>query len=508
MTRMCAQQSADGLSTEHLQADLRGRSVRGGALNVVSQGAQFLIRTASTVVLARLLTPADFGLVAMVVAITSLATAFADLGLSEATIQRKEITPDQVSALFWINVAIGMGLTLITMASAPLLASFYKEPRLRNITLFLSLAFVIGGLRVQPDALLKRQMRYKAIAIRDIAAFALGVPVAIVIAWRGGGYWALVAFPLTSSFIQMALSWLMVNWRPSLPRRNTQIGSMVAFGGNVAASYLVFNIHRSADNVLIGWYWGATPLGFYSKAYELLMLPVRQLNLPIGSVAVSAFSRIQGEPERFARYYLRTAGLIMWISTPIFGFLLVAAQPVIVLILGAQWRAAAPVFQILAISAVGQMLLESTVWLFVSLGQSARLLKMLLLISPVIIGSFVVGLPFGIKGVALAYSVALTLTLPWILHFAFRGTSLTLRQLGRAILCPISVCLLGIASSELFLQWIAPVHVLSQLLVVAIGFAVAYSLAVLIRPIREEALSFRSVLRELRPPREAPVPVT
>ena len=140
---------------------------------------------------------------------------------------------------------------------------------------------------------------------------------------------------------------------PGLPRRDAKVGSMIAFGGNVAASYLIFNVNRSADNVLIGWYWGAGPLGLYSRAYNLLMLPVRQLSAPAGSVAVPAFSRIQSDPERFARYYLRTVNLIMWISTPIFGFLFVAAQPVIVLVLGNQWREAAPVFQILAISALG-----------------------------------------------------------------------------------------------------------------------------------------------------------
>ena len=153
------QQSLDGLSTDHLQADLRGRSVRGGVVNVTSQGAQFLIQSVATVVLARLLTPADFGLVAMVSTVTGLGQAFADLGLSEATIQRKEISHEQVSALFWINVAIGIGLMLITVALAPVLARFYRDPRLVKITLLVSLTFLIGGFRVQADAILKRQMR-------------------------------------------------------------------------------------------------------------------------------------------------------------------------------------------------------------------------------------------------------------------------------------------------------------------------------------------------------------
>ena len=211
---------------------------------------------------------------------------------------------------------------------------------------------------MQPDAILKRQMRFASLAIRDVASYAIAVPVAIMMAWRGAGYWALVALPLTLNFMQMALSWLMVNWRPGLPRRDAQVGSMIAFGGNVAASYFIVNVNRSADNVLIGRYSGAGPLGLYSRAYNLLMLPVRQLSTPAGSVAIPAFSRTQSDPERFARYYLSAANLMMWISAPIFGFLFVAAQPVIVLTLGNQWQQAAPVFQILAVAALAQLLLE------------------------------------------------------------------------------------------------------------------------------------------------------
>jgi O-antigen/teichoic acid export membrane protein len=492
------QQLVDALNTDHLHADLKGRSVRGGLVTLTSQGTQFLMQTVSTVVLARLLVPAEFGMVAMVTAITGLASAFADLGLSEATIQRKEITHDQVSALFWINVAVGLGLMLVTAALAPVLSRFYREPRLVDITLLLSVTFLIGGLRVQPDALLKRQMRFSSLAIRDVASYALAVPIAIAMALRGAGYWALVALPLMLNLTQMALSWLMVKWRPGLPRRDANVGSMVVFGGNVAASYLIFNLNRNADNVLIGWYWGAAPLGLYSRAYNLLMLPVRQLSAPAASVAVPAFSKLQGDPERFARYYLRATSLIMWISAPLFGFLFVAAEPVIILILGARWREAVPVFQILVISALGQMLLESTVWLLVSRGQSQRLLKLLLIISPVIVASFVIGLPFGIKGVALSSSLVLLAMLPWILKFTFRGTDLTLQRVGWALLYPVSVCLAGVFLAELALHLIAPGRTLLQLLVVALGFAAAYSLSALIPPVREEIVSFSKLLRELR----------
>jgi len=492
------QQLLDTFSTEHLHANLKGRSLRGGLLTLGSQGTQFLFQSVATVMLARLLTPSDFGLVAMVTAITGLGQAFADFGLSEATIQRQEITHEQVSTLFWINVGIGLALMLAAVTLAPFMAWFYHEPRLKAITFVVSFTFLFGGLRVQHNALLKRQMRFLALALRDIAAYALAVPLAIIMAWRGAGYWAIVALPLTLNFIQMALSWLLVRWIPGLPRRDAKVGSMISFGGKVAASYVIGSVNRSADAVLIGWRWGAYPLGLYSRAYNLLMLPVRQLSTPAGSVAVPAFSRLQNDPERFARYYLRMANLMMWITTPLFGFLFVAAQPVIILVLGHQWQDAAPVFRILVISALGQMLFDSTSWLFVSRGESARLLKLLLVISPIIVGSFAIGLPFGIKGVALTGSLVLVGMFPWLLRYTFHGTQLNLQRLVKAILTPIALSVAGVLSAEAALRLIVPQRIISQLLTAGLGFGVVYLLSTLVRPVRDEVLSLRKLLSELR----------
>jgi O-antigen/teichoic acid export membrane protein len=502
------QQFLNALTTEHLHADLKGRSVRGGFLTLASQGTQFLIQSVSTVALARLLSPTDFGLVAMVATVTSLAMAFADLGLSEATIQSKELSHDQVSALFWINLGIGVGLMLLTAASAPVLVWFFREPRLKHITFLASLTFLISGLRVQHNALLKRQMRFLSLAIRDISAWALAVPIAITMALHGAGYWALVSLPLTVNFIQMALSWLMVKWIPGPFPRKANVGSMIAFGSNVAASYVVINVLRSVDGVLIGWYWGAGPLGLYSRAYNLLMLPVRQLTVPAGSVAVSSFSRVYDEPERFARYYLRVANLILWICAPVLGFLFVAAKPVVILVLGNQWGGAAAVFQILAVSALVHLLVELTIWSFVSRGQSSRLLKLLLMVAPIIIAGFAIGLPFGIRGVALSGSLVLLGVSLWMVSFSFRGTKLTLRGLGLAMLYPVFLCFAGILAAELTLNLIAPQQLVRQLAVALLSFAAGCSLTMLLPPVRNEVMSLRTLLRELRNSSRAVQPAT
>jgi PST family polysaccharide transporter len=472
-------------------------------LSLAAQGAQFVLQFTSTVVLARLLTTADFGLVAMVTAITAMAAGFADLGLTEATIQRKDITHEQVSTLFWINVSLGLFLSLVTAALAPVLVWFYKEPRLLNITLVVSVSFLIGGLRGQHNALLKRQMRFFAVAIRDVTAYAIAVPVAILMALHGAGYWAIVALPLTLNLVQLIMTWLLVDWRPGLPRRSAHVWSMVGFGGNVAASYVIFNWIRNADNILIGWYWGAAPLGLYSRAYNLLMQPVSQLTAPVASVAIPAFSRIHDDRELFARYYLRVSNLIMWVSAPLFAFLFVAAKPAILLALGGKWRDAVPVFQILTISALAQILLETTLWLFVSRGQSSRLLKLMLIISPIIVGSFVIGLPFNIRGVAISLTVVLLISLPWILHFTFRGTDLTLLRLGRALMCPVLMGVAGVLFAELAQRLLVVQPNISQLLVIAVGFLVAYALSAALPQVRNEFMSLTRLLKDLRPAGEA-----
>jgi O-antigen/teichoic acid export membrane protein len=491
------------LSTEHLKADLKGHSVRGGLLTLASQGTQFFTSLAMTVVLAHLLTPVDFGLVAMVTAITGLGQAFADLGLSEATIQHPDITHDQVSVLFWINLAIGLGLTLITAALAPILAWFYHEPRLIAITLISSPIFVIGGLRVQPDALLKRQMRFKSVAARDIAGCVLGVLISIGMALCGAGYWAIVAYPIVTNLNCMALSWLMVTWRPRLFNRGIEIRSLVTFGGGVAASYLIDSLKNNFSNIAIGWYWGAGPLGLFTRAYTLLMRPLNQLIGPAQGVAVPAFSKLHDDPDRFARYYLRTVSLIMWFGAPIFGFLFAAAGPVIILLLGHKWIGSLRVFQLLAVSAIPLLLLQSSGWVLVSRGQSGRLLKLTLVLSAAMIGSVFVGLPFGIDGVAFCYSITLLVTLPWALRLTFRDTNLTLRRLARALLCPTSVSLVGVFFAEASLHMVAPQRAVSALLTVMLSFATTYSASALIPKVREEVLSFQDLLGVLGWPKRA-----
>jgi O-antigen/teichoic acid export membrane protein len=263
----------------------------------------------------------------------------------------------------------------------------------------------------------------------------------------------------------------------------------------VAASYLTINFTRSADSMLIGRYWGAGPLGLYSRAMNLLLLPTRQLGAPARRVAVPAFSRVQDDPDRLARVYLRMANLIMWITGPIFGFLFVASTPVIVLTLGSKWRTAGPVFQVLAIFALGQLLYESSVWLLISRGLSRRLLKISLIVCPVTVLGYAAGLPFGIKGVAWSGALVMLATFPWMLNLSFRGTPLTLHRLGKRLVFPVTTTLLGVAAGELALHLVIPASTISQILVGGAGFAAGCAVMLLLEPVRQEVTALRELLR-------------
>ena len=257
---------------------------------------------------------------------------------------------------------------------------------------------------------------------------------------------------------------------------------------------------------------GSGAAGLYSRAYNLLMLPVKQLAGPSRSVAVPGFSRVQDDPERLARYYLRAINLMVWITAPLFGFLFVAALPVIVLTLGYHWRAAAPVFQILVIGALGQLLLETSLWLFVSRGRGADLFKAVLGMTPFILGSFAVGLGFGIKGVALCGSLMLMIVLPAVLKVSFRGSLLTLRQVGKTMLCPIGAGFAGVCVAELALHLAPQRNMVAQLALAAGSFAAGLAISALVPQVRRELRSLKDLLNrsELARPgyrQTAPSPV-
>ena len=442
-------------ATDHLMGDLKGHSVRGGAVTLTSQGIKFGLQLGSTMVLARLLAPGDFGLIAMVTAITGFVAMFKDAGLSMATVQRKDITHDQVSTLFWINVGLSALVMLFIAGLAPAIAAFYSEPRLVWITLALASTMILGGLTVQHQALLRRQMRFKALAIIEIAMLVFGIAVAIVMALLGFGYWSLVGMTAGAAFANVVLVWVLCNWRPGLPRRHCGVGSMLRFGGGLTGFNFLNYFTRNADNVIVGFALGSGSLGIYSKAYGLLMMPIRQINAPVGSVLVPALSRLQDNPARYRRAYLQAISAIAVVGMPIVVCAFVLAHEAVAILLGPGWEEAAVVFRWLAPAAFFGTLNVAPGWLCVSLGRAGTQVRWAIISAPLTFAAFIFGVKFGIAGVAAAFSASWCVGLYVFIAMACRGSPVRQRDIAAAIAPQVAASLAATAAGLMLLASLA-----------------------------------------------------
>lgn len=393
-------------------------------------------------VLARILTPRDFGLIAMVAAVTGFIMIFKDLGLSMATVQKAEINHGQVSTLFWINVAISSALMLLTMALAPAVAWFYKEPRLAWVTVALASAFIFGGLTVQHQALLRRQMRFVALATIDISSITFGVGIGIICGLAGLGYWSLVLMQLVMPITMAAGVWIVSGWRPGLPVRRSGVRAMLAFGGYLTGFNVVNYFARNLDKILLGRYWGSQSTGLYTKAYSLLLLPIGQITAPISAVAVPALSRLQNEPERFRNYYLKAIKLIAYITMPLVATMAALSTEIVGLVLGKQWLDAGPIFLVLAVAALWQPVGATVGWIYVSLGQTRRMFAWICIATPLIVLSFLIGLRWGALGVASGYAICSLILVYPNFSFALKRSPIRVGEVFSNIYHPLAISII------------------------------------------------------------------
>ncbi len=433
------------LEVDHLMADLRRRTTTGGAIAIGAQIVRVGLQLANLSIMARLLPAQDFGLVAMATAVTVFVGLFTDLGLSAATVQRKEIGHETVNALFIVNVATGALVMLATMAAAPLAAWGFGDTRVTWIVIALAAQIPVAAAGVQHGAILQRGMRWGAIQWTAISAQFAGVLAGILIAWQTDlGYWALVAQNWSAVLLNTVLLWIVCPWRPGRTADWTGARSAIKFGLSLAGFNFVNFFHRQFDDVLIGSRWGAAELGFYTRAYEFLRIPLVLISSPVASAVVPALSRLQAHPERWRNAFLETFGAVLLVSSGLTAVLIATAKPLVALVLGPGWSLAAHIFELLAISMFAATPMNAMGWIYISLGRTSRMFVWSLLSTPLIVASFLIGLPFGATGVALSYSCTVcVLALP-CLAFGTHGSPVRIAQLIRIAALPIA---LGAASA-------------------------------------------------------------
>ncbi|HUQ31818.1 MAG TPA: lipopolysaccharide biosynthesis protein [Pyrinomonadaceae bacterium] len=462
--------------TDHLKADLAGRTARSGVVMIAAQGSKFVITMISAVVLARLLTPQDYGLIAMVAVFTNFTYLFRNLGLSAATMQRAEINHEQISTLFWVNVALSLVTMLVTAACAPLIAAFYHEPRLTWVTLGIVVGFIFGGLTVQHEALLKRQMRFAAIGTIDVVSMLVGLLVSVTLAWYGAGYWALVGGQLAIGASYAAGVWIVCDWRPSLPSKNSGVRSMLAFGSNLTGYNFLNYFSRNTDNLLIGRLWGSQQLGLYSRAYQLLLLPLDQVCSPLDGVAVTALSKLTDTPERYSRAYLRILEKLAMVTMPGVALMVATSDWLVHVMLGPKWVETGRIFAVLGVVGMLEPISLSIGWLLISQGRTRRILQWGIIDSALSLLSIGAGLPWGAFGVAVSYSLAgFFLRKPLLFWFACRTGPVRVSDFYRAILPSLCAAICVLAAVFGFRWWASGTKPLAGLLIsLAVGACAAF----------------------------------
>lgn len=409
--------------------DLKQRTIRGGAAKICSQAASFVLRMGSLMVLARLLDPKDFGLVGMVTAVIGVFNVFKDFGLSAAAVQRSKITQEQASTLFWINILVGVTLGFVTVAMAPLIVIFYHEQRLFGVTAVLAAAFPFNAAGVQHASFLERQMRFTTLSLIDVGSMLVSTAVGVAMAMRGFGYWALVATTVLTPLVFSICVWATARWVPGRPHRQVGIGSMIRFGGTLTVNGLLMYFASNFDKVLLGRFWGVESLGIYGRAYQLINIPTDNLNSAAGTVTFAALSRLQSEPSRLRSYFLKGYSLVLSLSIPIAFTCALFAQDMILVFLGPKWKSAAIVFRLLVPTTLVYAIINPLGWLLSSLGMVGRGLKISLVLGPVMIAGYLLGLPYGPKGVAFAYSAVMVLCVFPLVAWAIRGTVVSIHDI-------------------------------------------------------------------------------
>ena len=474
--------------------------MRGGLAKIVSQITTLLLRTGTLMIMARLLLPRDFGLVGMVTAVIGVFSVFRDFGLSAAAVQRQSITTDQSSTLFWINVLVGLALGAVAVALGPFVAAFYHEPRLVGVTAVLATAFVFNACGVQHSALLERQMRFVMLSMIDIASLGVSTTIGIVMALRGFGYWSLVATSTVTPLVYTIGVWLAARWVPGRPRKHLEIFHMMRFGGTLTLNGLVMYFAMNLDKVLLGRFWGVDALGIYGRAYQLVNIPTDNLNSAAGGVVFAALSRLQDQPARLRNFFLKGYSLVLSLTVPITLMSALFGDDIIHVFLGPKWNSAVPIFRLLAPTTLGFAILAPLGWLLSSCGLVGRGLRMALVIAPLLVAGYAIGLPWGPKGVACCYSSVMLLAVIPLIAWARSGTPVLLRDLLLSIGRPL---LSGIVAGALAfvprLLWGATFSPLPRL-VLAGAILVGVYLWMLLYVLRQKQLYVEILRGFLKPP--------
>jgi O-antigen/teichoic acid export membrane protein len=421
-----------------------GRLTRNGVIaSVVLLAVRQPISLIGTAIIARFVTPADFGLVAMAATFTAFLALVGDMGLSWATVQQRQLDREQVDALFWVGGLLGLMLWIAAIACAPLVANFYGVPRLALVCSVSSVVLVINGFTIQPAALLKRGLRQRTLSRVDTQSLAGASAIGVLFAILGFGWWAIVAQSVFQATVRLAGLMAAAEYKPRPPKVCLRLLPILRVGGYVGACNLITYFQLNLDNILIGRYWGATELAFYSRAFSIRALPAALAAMAITDVMVPALARLESEPVRLAAAYRKAVVAIGLIGCPLGALLVIAAPDLVRIMYGRGWEPMAPMLVWLSLPAITWPIYQTMGWLFIATGRVRQMFLLSVIATPIVGFAFAAALPWGGLGVAVAGAILFTVPLPLVsLHYAHRTAAMQLSDTLTALrpVLRVTVC--------------------------------------------------------------------
>lgn len=385
--------------------NLRQNAVKGVIWSAITSWGRQAIAFIVFFLLARLLGPETFGLIALAAVFMAFIQVFADQGFAEALVQREQLETEHLNTAFWTNIAIGLLITLLCLGGAQLIADLFKQPQLTPIIRWLSLSFLLRALSSVHEAIFRRNLAFKTLAIRSLVAVVFGGLVGIIMALMGFGVWSLVGQQLSNSLIQVIVLWVASDWRPGFQFSRNHFRDLFSFGINVVGMNVLDFINSRADDFLIGYFLGPVALGYYSVAYRIMTIVIDLLTNVINQVAIPAFSKLQKEPERLRDAFYTVTKFTSLVSFPIFIGLSALAPELIRLLLGPKWLPSIPVIQVLAFIGLLHSVYYFNATVIMAMGKPSWKLLINFINSIANLISFSIAVQFGIIAVAAAFVI-------------------------------------------------------------------------------------------------------
>lgn len=385
---------------------LTQKAVSGATWTGASSALTQAISLLGTLVLARLLTPEDYGLVGMARLAIGLIAIFRELGTTAAIIQRKQLSQEFLSSVFWANLGLAAVTFVFAIATSPMVALFFHQSKIGPIVQLLAVGFIVSALSSVPSALLNREMAFRKVMMIETGSAGFATCLAVGMALRGAGVWSLVVSSLASTCVTTVFLWWSCPWRPKWLLSWTELRSIASFSLNLSGFNLVNYFSRNADNTIVGRYLGAYQLGFYQLAYNVMLYAVQNISQVMGRVLFPVFAKVQDDNERFRQAYTKAVSTIAVVTFPMMAGVMAVADPFVRAVLGEKWHPVASLLVILAPVGLMQSVVTTVGNIYYAKGRADWLFRWGLLGTAVSVGSFFAGLPWGIRGVAVGYLIA------------------------------------------------------------------------------------------------------